>query len=210
MARGVIEGKEAFNYDNRMKASNRHADSIKKFILQNVKTGKVCDLCCGTGINIDILQNRVSEITGVDLSTDMIDICRKKFRGNKKVKLYVASATDTKLDAGYFDCVIIRMGMHHIRDKKSLVEEASRILKPNGKFIVIDKYYLSIFELYLKSLVKFIKIGKFTALEEYIVSKEKNDEILSQKFNIIKRSALEMSKEHIGQAFMYVLNKKIN
>jgi ubiquinone/menaquinone biosynthesis C-methylase UbiE len=209
MARGLIEGKQALDYDKRMKLRSKHNDSIRSFILQNIRQRKavVCDLCCGTGIDIEILKDRVVRIIGVDLSKDMIKICRKKFRGDKKVKLIVASSTDTELEAEQFDFVIIRMGLHHIKDKKSLVDEAYRLLKPNGRFIVIDKYYQSIFDLYVKSFVKFLRCGKFTVFEEYLLSMEQNERILTRRFKIVKRKNLEMSKEYTGRAFMFVLEK---
>jgi ubiquinone/menaquinone biosynthesis C-methylase UbiE len=209
MARGLIEGKQALDYDKRMRTRSKHNDSIRKFILQNIRQRKavVCDLCCGTGIDIEILKDRVARITGVDLSGDMIKICRKKFRGDKKVRLVVASSTDTKLEASQFDFVIIRMGMHHIKDKKSVVDEAYRLLKPNGRLIFIDKYCQSILDLYVKSFVKFLKCGKFTALEEYILSKEQNEKVLSRRFIILKRKPLEMSREYMCEAFMLVLKR---
>jgi ubiquinone/menaquinone biosynthesis C-methylase UbiE len=211
MTRGLIEGKQALDYDKRMRARSKHNDSIRNFILQNIRQRKanVCDLCCGTGIDIEILKGKVGKITGVDLSKDMINICRKKFRGDKKVRLVAASSTDTKLGSEQFDFVIIRMGMHHIKDKKSLVDELYRLLKPNGRLILIDKYCQNILDLYIKSFLKFLKCGKFTALEEYILSKEQNERVLSRRFIILKRKSLEMSREYMCEAFMLVLKKRV-
>ena len=138
----------------------------------------------------------------------MIRICKKKFAKNKSVKLKQASVTDTKLKSNHFDFVIIRMGLHHIKDKKKAVAEAYRILKPKGKFLIIDKYYLKIWELYKRAFYKLIFQMNPTIFQEYLISKKKYDAIFSSsKFKIVKKETLQFDKKYTG-IFMYVLEKQ--
>lgn len=210
MTKGVIEGKRANEYESKV----MHTLRSKRFdaiIIENVK-GKflrVCDFACGPGNNITLLNKKVSEIVGVDLSGEMIKICGAKFATNKKVKLAQVSITDTKLKSDYFDYVIIRMGLHHVKDKDKVLEEAHRILKPKGKFLIIDRYYLSPWEQYSKGLWKLLTRGNPAVFQEYLVSKEKCDNILSNPgFKIIKNEILPYDKLHIGQDFMCFLEKQ--
>ena len=211
MVKGVIEGKRAREYELKIKDTER-SKIFDNFILKNVRKGKsikVCDFACGPGNNIELLKNIVGEIVGVDLSPEMIRICKKKFAKNKSIKLKQASVTDTKLKSNYFDYVIIRMGLHHVKDKKKVMEEAYRILKPKGKFLIIDKYYLNLWELYRKAFYKLIFQRNPAIFQEYMVSKKKYDAIFSSsKFKIIKKETLPYDKKHTGQVFMYVLEKQ--
>ena len=112
------------------------------------------------------------------------------------------------LKSNYFDYVIIRMGIHHVKNKEKVMTEAYRILKPKGKFLIIDKYYLSLWELYTKAFSKLIFQRNPAIFQEYMVSKKKYDEIFSaSKFNIIKKEILPYDKKHTGQVFMCVLEK---
>ena len=81
MARGLIEGKDAREYAKKVKFSER-SKKFDKFILDNInlKSPKICDLCCGSGNTIELLKNKSKEIIGIDASEEMIKI----YEGVKK------------------------------------------------------------------------------------------------------------------------------
>ena len=208
MVKGTITGKRAREYESKIKGSKRSI-TYNKFILKNIKKRKpkVCDFACGPGNNIELLKNKAQEITGVDLSPDMIDICKKKF--DKSIKLKLASITDTKLKSNYFDYVLIRMGLHHVKDKESVLKEAHRILKNDGKLIIIDKFYPNLFIFFLMIVYKLIFIRNLSIFREYISSKQKNEKLLSSsKFKIIKETIIPYELKYAGQPFMCVMEKE--
>lgn len=48
---------------------------------QNIKRKSVLDIACGTGVMIDYyIERNVSKVTGVDISSKMIEIARNKFK----------------------------------------------------------------------------------------------------------------------------------
>ena len=144
----------------------------------------------------------------MDVSKEMIKICKEKFKKYKKVKLVQVSVTGTGLKSNYFDYVTMRMGLHHIQDKNKVMKEAYRILKPRGKVIIIDKHYLSLFELYSKGLYKTIFQRNPSVFEEFIVSKKEYEDLFSSvNFKIIKKKILPYDPKHVGQVFMCILKK---
>jgi ubiquinone/menaquinone biosynthesis C-methylase UbiE len=211
MIKGIIEGKRASEYEEKIKGTKR-TRIFDGFILKNVKFGKsikVCDFCCGPGNNIELLKGKVGKIVGVDLSKEMIKICRNKFKNNKSIELKIASITNTKLKSNYFDYVTIRMGLHHVKEKNNVLEEAYRLLKPKGKLIIIDKYYLSLFELYGKAFYRLIFQRNPAIFQEYTISKRANEKLFkNRKFKITKKEIPLYDKKYVGQSFMYVLQKK--
>ena len=81
MKRRSIEGKRSREYESKILYTER-SKIFDKFILKNINNGKsvkVCDFACGSGNNIELLKNHVNEIVGVDLSAEMIKICKKNF-----------------------------------------------------------------------------------------------------------------------------------
>jgi ubiquinone/menaquinone biosynthesis C-methylase UbiE len=206
----TIEGKRAKEYEAYLLKDPKQK-LFDSFIIRNIepqKHAKLCELCCGPGNNLSLLEGKLGELVGVDLSEDMVRICKAKFARSKQIRVIKASATDTRLPSGHFDYVLMRMGLHHIKEKRQAINEVSRLLKIGGRFIIIDKYYLSRFELNLKGFIRLIAYANASVLGEYIVSKQEYEDLFSAKFTITKKEFIEPSFSHIGQAFMYVLEKK--
>ena len=53
--------------------------------------------------------------------------------------MILADAAETGLDAGAYDTVMIIMSLHHIREAEPVLSEAFRLMKPDGRFILIDR-----------------------------------------------------------------------
>jgi ubiquinone/menaquinone biosynthesis C-methylase UbiE len=207
MTRGLIEGKKAREYDKKV-SSSKKSSIFNNFILSNIKSKnvKVCDLCCGSGNTINLLKNKVNEIIGVDASSEMIKICKEKFGKNKKIKLILSSVTKTKLKSNYFDYVIVRMGLHHIKEKREVLNEIYRTLKPKGKLILIDKYYLNWFEYYIKESLDLIFKFDKGIIDHSMTSKSKIFSLLN-KFKILKEEYQPRRPGKTTQAFLFVLEK---
>ncbi len=207
--RGLITGKRAREYEQNI-SRRRRTKIFDKFILDNVrkKDTSVCDLCCGPGNVISILKLRVKEIVGVDGSNDMINIARQKFKKDRKVTLLVSAASKTRLKSSHFDYVIIRMGLHHIKEKSEVMKEIDRILKHDGHLIVIDRFYTNRIRYYLREVLMLLK-GNPIIFSHFTLSKENNEEILSERFNITKRKYIHEPKAYSSRSFMYLLEKKI-
>ncbi len=208
MADGVFEGKKAKEYEKRVLSSDRVKET-DKFVLNNVKGQnlKIVDLGCGAGNTMELLLKRSKEMVGVEASKTMVDICKKKFKKNKKVKLVLSSVTNVPvLKADYFDVVILRMSLHHIKEKKKVLGEVKRVLKKNGKFILIDQYYLNWFNYYFREI--FVLIFKFDThlLDHYMLSEEENVNLLKD-FKFVKKENCPWITRVISQSFRWVLKK---
>lgn len=210
MGRGIITGKRASEYEKKMRA-RKNSRLFDRFIQDNVKgkSLKIADFCCGPANVIEIVLPKCEESVGVDASIDMISIAKKKFKKDKRVRLMCRAVTNTHLLPHHFDYVIIRMGLHHIKEKDKALQEAHRILKPDGRLIVIDKFYLDIFKHYKWEAAQVFKGN--TELFSHSVKSEKNTEkLLSKDFKIIKKEYAPIYKDHSGRAFMFVLKKRVD
>lgn len=207
MVRGLIKGKDAREYAKKIKFSER-SNEFDKFILENIKlkNPKICDLCCGPGNTIELLANKSKEIIGIDASDEMIKICNEKFDNKSNIKT-ILSSVKIRSKKDYFDYVIIRMGLHHIKDKENVISEIYRILKPKGKLILIDKYYTNKFIYYLKGTIKLVFKFDKHLFNHFIISKESNLNLLN-KFNILKEEYLFEPQKKTTQTFMFLLEKK--
>ena len=105
---------------------------------------RVLDICTGTASNSILIakQKRKAKVLGIDISKDMLRIANEKIQksGVKNLKAKYADATNTKLGTGSVDIIVISLVLHELSKDLAdkILSEAGRILKPDGKVIVLE------------------------------------------------------------------------
>jgi demethylmenaquinone methyltransferase/2-methoxy-6-polyprenyl-1,4-benzoquinol methylase len=132
----------AYSYDknNNIISLGTH-NIIKKIAIKNLKLidgYKILDICCGTGDveKIFLDTNYKLDITGVDFSEKMLSVCKKYF--SDRVNFLKADATNLPFSDNTFDIITMTFGLRNIQDRKKAMQEAYRVLKPNGKLLHLD------------------------------------------------------------------------
>jgi demethylmenaquinone methyltransferase/2-methoxy-6-polyprenyl-1,4-benzoquinol methylase len=102
-----------------------------------VSQGKdILDIACGTGVMFNYyLSRNVNHITGVDISSEMIKICRDKFSSNDKIDVICADA-DTMTFDGNYDCCIVFNAFPHFIDPKALISNLYTSVKTGGTLTI--------------------------------------------------------------------------
>ena len=128
------------------------------------------DICTGTASNsIMIAEHREkASIVGIDISRDMLRIAsQKKKYGTFKFKAKYADATNTGLKDNAVDIIVISLVLHEVSKDLAdkILSEAGRVLKHDGKIIVLEweqptdflkqVLFLPILYLNLKAFVSF-------------------------------------------------------
>jgi ubiquinone/menaquinone biosynthesis C-methylase UbiE len=106
-------------------------------------TGQGADLGCGPGDLILLLAQKAPQlqITGVDLSQEMLDEARRRaaaagFRG--RVHFKKGDAARIPFGDRSLDLVVSTLSLHHWSDPTSVLDEIARVLRPGGAFLVFD------------------------------------------------------------------------
>ncbi len=103
-------------------------------ILKCVEGKKVLDLGCGTGRGIKHLYDfKAAEVCGVDVSEKMLAIAKKKF---KKTEFVLADSEKLPFKDESFDAVTALFLIVHLGDLRKTFDEAYRVLKKGGIFIL--------------------------------------------------------------------------
>jgi len=113
------------------------AKHIAVAVLAGVEQGsRVLDLGCGTGIMAPAyLAAGAARVLGVDVAPGMIARASEKFAGESRVDFACCDAID--LEAGEtFDRVVIYNAYPHFMDKAALITAITRVLAPQGRFLV--------------------------------------------------------------------------
>ena len=159
---------------------------------------KILDAMCGTGQTTEYLLSRGADVTGLDISNEVIESFRARWANVHAVK---RSLLDSGLPASSFDCVVVVGGLHHIHPNLNLaMREIHRILKPGGHLCFMEPHSGSLPDLVRRVWYKFDRY--FSDNEEAIDMKA-----LQREF----RSEFELRKaKYLGNlAFLLVLNSLI-
>ncbi len=102
----------------------------------------------GTGADLPHLahlhlqsQAREVDIVGVDLSPAMLKRCRRTAkRLNLPLVTLCGDAAALPLSDNAFDVVVLTLIVSVVLEPQACVAEAMRVLRPNGKVVVVDKF----------------------------------------------------------------------
>lgn len=111
--------------------------SVKK---ANPKT--VLDIATGTGdLAIQIAKSTQAQITGFDLSAGMLEVGRKKVSKEKlddRIEMIQGDAENMPFENNSFDVITVAFGVRNFENLKKGLDEIYRVLKPGGKFIILE------------------------------------------------------------------------
>jgi len=116
-------------------------DQVEKELVLNlaeVKPGEeVLDLGCGTGNYSFWLAGKKLQVTGVDISDNMLDIARKKAgRENVDINFVKSDIEDLPFKDNTFDLVVSVTVFEFLTNPEAVAREAWRVLKPGGKLVI--------------------------------------------------------------------------
>jgi ubiquinone/menaquinone biosynthesis C-methylase UbiE len=101
-------------------------------------TGEVLEVAVGTGLNLPFYPAEVT-LTGLDLSSGMLSLARDRARAlDRPVTLREGSAHALPFTDASFDTVVCTFGLCAIPDPATAVGEMTRVLRPDGRLILVD------------------------------------------------------------------------
>ncbi len=141
----VLHGARWYDLFGRVISFGRDKASREKLIeLAAPAPGeKVLDVGCGTGTLALALKSSVGtgEVHGIDASPEMIEVARDKAaKVGCDIDFRVALIEALPSPDATFDLVTSTLMLHHLPDdlKRTGFDEIRRVLKPGGRFMVMD------------------------------------------------------------------------
>jgi len=98
------------------------------------------DLGTGTGRMLELVGPGLERGLGIDLSLDMLALARARLdrAGLRHCSVRHGDIYDLALPRDSFDVVIVHQVLHYLDDGARALREAARVLRPQGRLLVID------------------------------------------------------------------------
>jgi demethylmenaquinone methyltransferase/2-methoxy-6-polyprenyl-1,4-benzoquinol methylase len=184
---------------------------------------KLLDIASGTGDIALLLKKKHGDrvdIIGLDFSAEMIEIAKcKSQKSNLKIKFIVADATNIPYPDNYFDYVTIAFGIRNIPEINKCLNEISRVLKSNGKLIILEfgkpsKPFYYFYKVYNKLIIPFFgllisrNISAYKYLAETSINYPSGMNFIEILEKIGKFNSLSFKQLCFGVAYLYTANQK--
>lgn len=107
-------------------------DFTKRFVKNKI----VIDLGCGVGYGaFELAKSGARKVYGIDISSNTIEYAKAHY-SDESITYEAKDALNTKLPSGIADVVTAFEVIEHVMDHKKFLQEALRLLRPNGIFIM--------------------------------------------------------------------------
>jgi ubiquinone/menaquinone biosynthesis C-methylase UbiE len=105
---------------------------------------RVLDVGTGTGRMLQLFADRAERAVGLDTSHSMLSVARANLEraavasGASNWELRQGDVHSPPLEAASFDLVVIHQVLHYLDDPARALAEASRLVAPGGRLLVVD------------------------------------------------------------------------
>ena len=101
--------------------------------------GRLVDIGTGTGRMIELFGRGAQQSTGIDRSSEMLRLARVKLEAaGIPTSLRQGDMYALPLDDGCADTAIIHQVLHYAHSPAAAIDEAARVLAPDGRLLVVD------------------------------------------------------------------------
>jgi SAM-dependent methyltransferase len=126
-----------------MRALDLPAAAVEAAVLSLVperNAGRLLDIGTGTGRVLELLAPRISQGVGVDASKAMLALARSRLArpGLSHCSVRLADMYRLPFADATFDLAVMQMVLHYAEDPPGVLDELGRVLRPDGRLILID------------------------------------------------------------------------
>lgn len=126
-------------YDRGLKATEEAGLREMRRETLSGASGRTIDLGAGTGANLELYPDAVTELVLAEPDPHMAKRLREKLANSgREAQLLEAGAERLPFDDASFDTAVFTLVLCTVPDPRAALAEAARILKPGGKLLFVE------------------------------------------------------------------------
>lgn len=124
----------------RLHVSDDDVEAALVSLVGNEPVDALLDLGTGTGRILQLFEGVYRRGVGVDASRDMLAVARANLdrSGTTRASIRHGDIFNLPLEREEFDLVVIHQVLHFLEHPDAAIAEASRMLKPGGRLVIVD------------------------------------------------------------------------
>ncbi len=119
-------------------AGKKNVEEIQRTLSALALSGKVLELGCGNGTYTRVIAKTADSVVATDLSEDMVAAARKRLQDLPTVQVEPQDAFALTYPDATFDAVVMVNLLHVIPDREKAVAESRRVVKADGRIIIVS------------------------------------------------------------------------
>ena len=139
----------------------------RNYLLKRIPSkdhSKILDVATGTGdLAIALaLKMKDSQITGIDISSEMLTYAKKKSKSLSHLNYEIQSAEHLNFSDKTFDIITVSFGIRNFENLLRGLKEIKRVLKETGSFHILEfgqpknYFFAKIYTFYAERMIPFI------------------------------------------------------
>ena len=124
----------------RMHSSDEAVEAALARALEARPLGRLLDICTGTGRMAELFAERAERIVALDKSLAMLRVARAKLQHlpAERVELVQGDFGSLPFAADSFDTVLFHQVLHFAQAPATVLAEAARVTRPDGRVAIVD------------------------------------------------------------------------
>ena len=112
---------------------------IREWLVEQFNEGDVVlELGCGTGFYSEMVIERVKQFTATDLAPEMVEQAKRNLAQFNNTEVRIEDCYNTSFKDNTFDDVLMTNLLHIVMDPLAVLRECRRVMKNNGRVIIVD------------------------------------------------------------------------
>jgi len=109
-------------------------------IVGNEPVADFLDIGTGTGRILELLAAKVERGMGIDVSSEMLTVARTNLEAANLRNVHVRQGDmyNMPVDDQSIDLATLHLVLHYSDDPRQVIEEAARVLRPDGRLVIVD------------------------------------------------------------------------
>ena len=108
-----------------------------KFAEQFCYKKKVIDVGCSIGRGLGLISKKASFVVGLDIDKNAIEIAKRNYKNNKKIKLINGNIEKLDMNIGIFDTILFYQSIYLV-DVQKTIKTMKNLLNKNGQIVVMS------------------------------------------------------------------------
>ena len=129
--------KRASTYDKHVivEYADANEQTVSKSLAYLKESDEMLEIACGTGVMTLGIAGHVGHITGIDISSGMLDRLREKAKGYNNLTLKHTDVFDHEFDDKRFDVIAAYNVLLYMENVDEVLQRIHGLLKPEGMFL---------------------------------------------------------------------------